>query len=46
MASGGGNADLDPREAARGGVKSPALPVARGRESPLLINIHREIDHG
>jgi hypothetical protein len=28
-----------PRGAARGGVNGPALPVQRGRESPLSIDI-------
>ena len=27
-----------PRDATRGGVNGPALPVQRGRESPLWIN--------
>jgi hypothetical protein len=27
-----------PRDATRGGVNAPALPVQRGRESPLLID--------
>jgi hypothetical protein len=31
-------ADDEPRDATRGGVNGPALPVQRGRESPLLID--------
>jgi hypothetical protein len=31
-----------PRDAARGGVNGPALPVHRGRESPLWINAEFE----
>jgi len=30
--------DEDPRDATCGGVNGPALPVQRGRESPLSIN--------
>ena len=30
-----------PRDAARGAVNGPALPVQRGRESPLSIDIAR-----
>src|SRR5438477_1224330 len=33
-----GPSDTGPREATRGGVNAPALPVQRGRESPLWIN--------
>jgi radical SAM family uncharacterized protein/radical SAM-linked protein len=36
----GGVADgSESRDATRGGVNGPALPVKRGRESPLLINV-------
>ena len=28
-----------PRDATRGGVNGPALPVQRGRESPLSIDV-------
>jgi len=28
----------EPRDATRGGVNGPALPVQRGRESPLSID--------
>ncbi len=30
--------EKDPRDATRGGVNGPALPVQRGRESPLSID--------
>ncbi len=30
--------DTFPRDATRGGVNGPALPVQRGRESPLSID--------
>ena len=31
-------AGAGPRDATRGGVNAPALPVQRGRESPLSID--------
>jgi protocatechuate 3,4-dioxygenase, alpha subunit len=36
----------DPRDATRGGVNGPALPVQRGRESPLLIDDPRDATRG
>ena len=32
-----------PRDPARGGVNGPALPVQRGRESPLSIDAKKRI---
>jgi DNA repair protein RecN (Recombination protein N) len=44
----GGKSEIDPRDATRGGVNAPALPVQRGRESPLVIEvfIRRVIQRG
>jgi tetratricopeptide (TPR) repeat protein len=37
--------DAFPRDATRGGVNGPALPVQRGRESPLSIDDPRLAEH-
>jgi len=41
-----GDQEIEPRDATRGGVNGPALPVQRGRESPLSMIDERRATPG